>query len=262
MNFKQKLLATSVMACFIATPAFANGLIEDAEDFIDNAIDLDDQLVSVVSGAFNFSTIDASVNLNAYTIDLTSNSASATATATAASEVEGAVANVTAIANAISGNSISTTAIGAFNNSSVTIANEVAYTVSLVSEDGIVIANNIIDNGNISGFGDGYGDGDSILNIFSAGEDYDVRENGIGLFQTAFNAADINASVNITASAPTRDSFWDRNRDFAENTISLSNISITTTAIGAYNAGVMDIANSLSQTLTVTQSTQSVDPAM
>jgi hypothetical protein len=211
MKFKQKLLATSVLACFIATPAFAeyeyNSPIYELEELLNDGIDLDDRLVSVVSGAFNFTGIDASVNLNGDAIVLISSDVVATATATADSTIEGATGNATASATAISGNIINTTAIGAFNNTDVSVSNVVQ------GEDGS-----------------------------------DVEEYGVGLFQTAFNVGDINATVNITA-APTydRDSFWDRNREIVPSTVTLSNISISTTAIGAYNAGEVAISNSLVQ---------------
>jgi hypothetical protein len=256
MNFKQKLLVTSVLASLTVTPAFANG-ITSLDDLIDDAIDVNDKLVSVVSGAFNFSSIDASVNLNAYTIDLNSPAASATATANAnvTSTLTDAAANVTAIANAVSGNSINTTAIGAYNNTDVTVDNAVNLAVAIDGDiDGTLSLVNF--GGTATGLNaDVYDVNNLNINLFSVAEngDVDVKENGIGVFQTAFNAADINASVNITAAAPTINSFWDRNRDFAENTIALSNISITTTAIGAYNQGVMDITNGLSQTLTIGQ---------
>jgi hypothetical protein len=213
MNFKQKLLATSVLACFMATPAFADDsivdIIEELEEFLDYGMDMDDRLVAVVSGAFNLTRIDASVNFNAEAIELNSSSVTAVATATADSNIDGAEGNVSAIANAVSGNIINTTAIGAFNDTNVAISNVVQ------GED-------------------------------SVDEDY-----GVGLFQTAFNVGDIDATVNLTA-APTyeRDSFWDRNRDLVQNTISVSNISISTTAIGAYNAGDIAISNAAVQEAT------------
>lgn len=261
MNFKQKVISSAVLACFMAAPAYAENFIDESVDTIVNeALDADDAMTRVISGALNYATIDASVSITAEQISITSG-ADAAATAT----VDG-LEGVTGIVNAISGNSIVTTAIGAVNDTAVTVDNNVEYLVDLTSGE-YSIVDVTINNNFGSGFNSGFNpsqdyDFDGILsfdNIFGnayGGEysnGYADAENGVGVFQAAYNAADINASV-IIAAAPSYDldSFWDRNRELAVNTIDLANISITTTAIGAVNSGTVNAASSVVNSLTAT----------
>jgi hypothetical protein len=261
MNFKQKVVSSAVLACFIAAPAYAD-YIDSVQGLVGSALDADDAMVRVISGALNYATIDASVSITAEQISITSG-----ADAAASATVEG-LQGVTGIVNAISGNSIVTTAIGAVNDTAVTVDNNVEYLVDLTSGEYSIVdvtINNNFGSGSNSGFNPSqdynfYGIL-SFANIFGnayGGEygndgEYADPENGVGVFQAAYNAADINASVMIAA-APSYelDSFWDRNRELAVNTIDLANISITTTAIGAVNSGSVNVASSVVNSLTAT----------
>jgi hypothetical protein len=266
MKFKQKVLSASVLACFMATPAFANG-INSLNDLIDDAIDLDDAMVRVVSAAINLNSIDASVSITGSQISITSSDSIAKASADSIGVVG---TDLSAIANAISGNIISTTAIGAVNDTTLGLLNDVTYSSTLTmtadfttsGEDGVYFGGFIVQNNDNdvqaaqSGGVAGVINNNLNTNSFDGGEfDYGNYKNGTAVFQSAYNAADINASVSIAAApAYVLDSFWDRNRALPDHTVAINNININTTAIGAINNGAIEVGNTLAESYSTTLS--------
>lgn len=251
MELKKKLLAASVAAMFVAAPAYADGIgntidAEYNEDLIDellnDALDLDDAQVRVISAAMNLAPLDASVNISGNSIEFKSaTAAKAEATATADSMVEGANATVSAAAVATSGNAINAKAIGAVNDTAVDITNEFAYlrenTFDLTGEeeDAVEAADLAGEYTFLSGLG-GLIIGGGLL----SGEDGGTVD--VAVFQAAYNTGDINASVNITSAGVDAD-YYTRKYDGRDN-LEIADLSISTTAIGAVNSGSVTVAQS------------------
>ena len=127
MELKKKLLVASLAAIFVSVPVYANTI--DAQEqanlideLLDDALDLDDAQVRVISAAINLAPLDASVSITGAAIEFNAaSSATATANAVIDSNLSDANATITSIASANSGNAIKTNAIGAVNDSTVDI---------------------------------------------------------------------------------------------------------------------------------------------
>lgn len=276
MKLNKKLLAASVAAMFIAAPAYADNTItpedqlELIENLLDDSLDLDDGLVRTISGAINLAPIDASVNISGNSIDFNgANSASATANSTADSAVLGANATVSAIANATSGNSIVTNAIGAVNDSSVKVDNAVGYirennltySSTLEGDYDTETAQDAVEGGAIAGeyafltglggllMGQAIFGGSSLplggldpnVDFGEFGAEPAIENAGVATFQAAYNTGDINASVNITSASLDNNYYYRGLRD----NLDISDLAISTTAIGAVNKGSVEVVNSL-----------------
>ena len=260
MNFKKVAVASAVSVLFAFSGA-ANAW-GDFEDIVEDALDEADE-ISIVAGAANLDDLDASINITGSNITFSVGEPNVSATATAnavgtgvaaGEEAAASVGTATASATAIVGNVLSTLAVGAINSGTVEV--DVAavmdrgtynYTeVGIVSGDGVALM--------APGFsgGDYFGPGNAI--VYTEGEDYYLNadstltqiggnfsgsfyenDSEIGIVNMAFNTGDIDARVNIIASVVESD--WFLHQASPAN-VNLSNISISTMAIGAINSSV------------------------
>lgn len=274
MNFKKVAVASAVSMMFAFSGA-ANAW-GDFEDIVEDALEEAEE-ISIVAGAANLDDINASINIEGsnvtFSVGEPNVSASATANAVgtglaAGEQAAASVGTATASATAIVGNVLSTLAVGAINSGTVEIdaaalmdRGTYTYTdVGIESVGGIALG--------APGFGNDFGGvgialiGEDTLNSTDiyGGEDSSVQnitinypadavnklggnfagtfysnDTEIGIVNMAFNTGDINASVNMIASVVEPE--WFLHQAQAAN-VNLSNISISTMAIGAINSSI------------------------
>lgn len=161
---------------------------------------------SVLSAAINVEEINGSVSITGRDVSVSAGAADVSATATA-----NALDSV-AKASAIVGTDITTLAAGAINSSSVDVSGyQYGEDIAMVQTDG-----------------------------YEFGEDtFEIDVPYTAVFHGAVNAAAINASVTIAASSV------DGIYHTAGGALSLSNLAINTTALGAVNSGVVRIGADL-----------------
>lgn len=161
---------------------------------------------SILSAAINVEEVNGSVSITGRDVSVTAGAANVSATATA--DALESVAKATSIV----GTDITTLAAGAINSSSVDVSGyQYGEDISMVDADGVEF-----------------------------GEDtFEIDVPYTAVFHGAVNAAAVNASVTIAASAV------DGIYHTAGGALSLSNLAINTTALGAVNSGVVRIGADL-----------------
>ncbi len=180
--------------------------VEELTEEVMEAIDEDDLDAAVFSAAINVEEVNGSVSLTGRDVSITSGAAdvSATSTATALDSI--------AKATAIVGTDITTLAAGAINSSSVDVS-------------GYQYGEDIsFDDVDVGGFGE---------------DTFEIDVPFTTVFHGAVNAAAVNASVTIAASAV------DGIYHTAGGALALSNLAINTTALGAVNSGAVRIGADL-----------------
>jgi hypothetical protein len=271
MNFKKVAVASAVSVLLGFTGA---AHAADFDDVVDDVISRWGDEVKVLAGAYNDDDIDASININGSNITFSvgepnvSSSATANAVGTGVAAGEEAAASVgtaTASATAIVGNMLTTLAVGAINSGTVEIdaaalMDKGSYTyteVGIESVGMIGLGAPGFDNGQIAYVGEDmlndteiytYGEDSSTQNItinYPADAVNKLGGNFAGTFyqnnadisvvNMAFNDGDISARVDIIASVVEPE--WFLHQAVPAN-LSLSNISISTTAIGAINSSI------------------------
>jgi hypothetical protein len=226
MKFKQLAVAAATAALF-ATSAHAD--VDNKWEFVEELVEevLSDPFDSdwegnnggdyfaldaaVLSAAINVEDINGSVSITGRDVTLSTGAAtvSATATATAAESV--------AKATAIVGTDITTLAAGAINSSNVDVSGYQR------GEDA----------------GEDYTDSDSGDGDTFSFSEYEIDVPYTAVFQGAINAAAIDASVTIAATAASGIYHT------TGGALALSNLSISTTALGAINSGTVRIGADL-----------------
>lgn len=214
MKFKVLAVAAAAAVSFNAMAdsdnawEFVEELVEEAmSDPFENGdiggVELD---AAVFSAAINVEEVNGSVSLTGRDVSITTGAAdvSATATATAVESI--------AKATAIVGTDITTLAAGAINSSSVDVS---AY------QYGEDISWGVADGEDVS----------------FATHEFDVPYTAV--FHGAVNAANVNASVTVAASA------IEGIYHTGGGALALSNLAISTTALGAVNSGVVRIGADL-----------------
>jgi len=202
---------------------------DDADRNFNLNIDFDSIVGSVtLAAAVNVADIDASISLTGSNVTISAASTTADANATAV----GATSSATATSNAFSGSTFTTTAIGAFSSASIEMdASMVTNTTSFTSTDLGFIGEDLNvtgDNFSVDAFDD-QADGQFAGNIATATS----TVNGFTVANLAYNAGDIIASVSMVADYEPGNVFHAPSGGL----INLTNLNITTTAIGAFNSG-------------------------
>jgi hypothetical protein len=278
MNFKKVAVASAVSMLFAFSGA-ANAWGVDFEDIVEDALDEADE-ISIVAGAANLDDINASINITGSNITFSVGepnvSASATANAVgtgvaAGEEAAASVGTATASATAIVGNVLSTLAVGAINSGTIEIdaaslMDGATYTyteVGIESVGSIKLGAPGFEGGDFGGVQIANIGEDTLNNTWINGEDSSTQnitinypadavnklggnfagtfysnDTEIGIVNMAFNTGDIDASVNMIASVVEPD--WFLHQAQPAN-VSLSNISISTMAIGAINSSITRI---------------------
>lgn len=163
---------------------------------------------SILSAAINVEEVNGSVSITGRDVSVTAGAADVSATATA--DALESVAKATSIV----GTDITTLAAGAINSSSVDVS---AYQ-----------------------YGEDITIDDQDDTPYAFGEDtFEIDVPYTAVFHGAVNAAAVNASVTIAASAV------DGIYHTAGGALALSNLAINTTALGAVNSGVVRIGADL-----------------
>lgn len=248
MILKKKAIGLAVASAFAFT-AFSSAVhaqelidanAEFFEELLDDSLDIDDGQFRVISAAINIGNIDGSINLQASDISFASGgNSSASANSEAVSLIEGASATLSSISSAVSGNSFKTTAVGAVNDTEVSIDSDFFYARSSVGdiETQLENAGGILEGAAESIFLTGLG------GVIVATQGFPE----VAVFQSAINTADINGSVNITAgSVPITNEvgFFSRGSGYSSggySDLAIADLSISTTAIGALNSGKVTI---------------------
>jgi hypothetical protein len=259
MKFNKKLTVLAVTSALALSAYTSNAFAYDDEDYADlgivgevgymlETLDTDDSLYQVISISGNDASIDASINLIANEIEFEqagSANASATALATAtSSDVENSSSAAIAQALANSGNNFKTVAVGALNNSDITLLTEFTY-------DRENNGNEFFVDGYDSGFIGEFGSVAALANAVTglggvavASQALNSEDPRISVFQAAFNTGDINASVNMAAVSLDEVGYY--SRSFRDDTdLEIADLAISTTAIGASNSGAISITDSI-----------------
>jgi len=207
-----------------------------------------DEFTQVVNvGAINNATVTGNIELTAEQIKIGSTTASsATASATSVAGTTGATSD--AVAKAINGNSFTTLAIGAMNDATITAA---STDIQAFDYKGVSMT------GASGGYGDNYlasplsysnpiaGNSGSISGDFSG---LSSTLGSLSVLSVAINSGAIDASVHMHAALDTnRDTGWFLDKTVqAAASIDLTNLAISTTAIGAMNKTTVNLTNTLS----------------
>ncbi|MGV0961114.1 MAG: hypothetical protein ACOYB1_14885 [Limnohabitans sp.] len=253
MKLKKVAVAAAIAAMFSQT-AFADyfpgsdaltyGTYSAERTFSRIVGELDDftQVINVAS--LNSATVNGSIEFTAETIKMGAASVNATAGATA-----GATGASDAVAKAISGNSFTTLAIGAMNTVDITAAasNIQAFdykNVDMAGTSGIGYGENFI-AAPLNFSAPIAGNSGSIAGNFS-GVTSTLGE--LSVLSVAINSGAIDASVHMHAALDTnRDTGWFLDKTVqAAASIDLTNLAISTTAIGAMNKTTVSLTNALS----------------
>jgi len=206
-----------------------------------------DEFTQVVNvGAINNATVTGNIELTAEQIKLGSTAASsASATATSVAGTTGATSD--AVAKAINGNSFTTLAIGAMNTADITAA---STDIQAFDYKGVSLSTS-------GGYGDNFlasplsysnpiaGNSGSISGDFSG---LSSTLGSLSVLSVAINSGAIDASVHMHAALDTnRDTGWFLDKTVqAAASIDLTNLAISTTAIGAMNKTTVSLTNALS----------------
>jgi hypothetical protein len=262
MKFKKKVVGLAVASALSMSvlPMTSHAQSADFEgneffidELLDSSLDLDDATFRVISSAINIGSVDGSINLQAQ--DITFNKASAASASSTSSaltsEIEGATANALSQSSATSGNFFRTTAVGAANNTDVTVESLFGYTRDSSAE---VVGTGLPDNDIEDVLGG------AALSIFATGlGGYEIASDGppqIAVFQSALNTGDINASVNITSGALAQVTgpfgFSATFGGFSD--LVISDLAISTTAIGATNSGSLKVGSDFQVNVTTSPS--------
>jgi len=201
---------------------------------------------NVMAIAANNAAINGSINLNGANITISAQDVEANATSKAEAATE-STANATA--NAFSGSTFSTTAIGALLSATVEVdASMITNTASFTATDlkftgealtldaGSEAASFNLGLGGISGMT--AEPAEFAGNIATA----ESRVNSINASLIAVNLAPIDASVNLTAVYQPGNVFHSPTGGMVD----VTNLNITTTAVGAINSGTLRLGSLLS----------------
>jgi hypothetical protein len=227
MKLKAIAAATLIATGLVSTNAFADPEIKvDISSYRSpgslSELEMEDFDISVLAAAINTAELNASINLSAEKINIgatASSSATATADVTAGEAAE-------AVATAINGNTFKTLGLGAQN-----IAN-----ISSIADEAFIEFGSY----DVSG---------------SGGEVSTNMDDEIGILSLAYNQAEINASVNLNAafdeqrvvtaglfanlfSVTALNPSW-------QSTIDATNLSISTTVLGASNNTTVNLTSAL-----------------
>jgi hypothetical protein len=251
----KKVAVASAVSALLAFSGSANAWT-NFDDIVDEVISTWRDEVKIVTGAYNDDEINASINVEASSIEFKVGAPDVSATADATADAVDSLSNATA--TAIVGNVLSTTAIGAYNSATLEIdltglMDYETYAYGSVAATGEDIQIEGLDEDDVaSAYTEDQqeetmveeteliSDIPSQLAGNFAGSDYENNVD-IGIVNMAFNDGDIDASVNIIA-ASVEPTVLDRVGTYG--TITLANMSITTTAIGAFNSSVTKLTAS------------------